>query len=278
MILHRISIGFLKSTNRILISSQKLKLSTKVENQSKTIEVLGKEYERDDWTNINANIKEKLNRKLLLTKYHPLNHLLNKIKYYFYKTYTQSGSSPMFSIYDNFSPIVDVNQNFDRFEEIYWSQLSKINPYLFDSLDYASLLTPKNHVSRSKKDCFYVNKDYVLRSHTTCHDSELIRSGLNAFLTFGDVYRRDEIDSKHYPVFHQCDGVRLYNRFDLFESTNSNGAILSNQTGSVHPHDRQIEYTLEASKKIEAELKSCLTGLAEFIFGGCIMLFSFHYF
>lgn len=119
MILHRISIGFLKSTNRILISSQKLKLSTKVENQSKTIEVLGKEYERDDWTNINANIKEKLNRKLLLTKYHPLNHLLNKIKYYFYKTYTQSGSSPMFSIYDNFSPIVDVNQNFDRFEEIY---------------------------------------------------------------------------------------------------------------------------------------------------------------
>lgn len=135
MILHRISIGFLKPTNRILISSQKLKLSTKVENQSKTIEVLGKEYERDDWTNINANIKEKLNRKLLLTKYHPLNHLLNKIKYYFYKTYTQSGSSPMFSIYDNFSPIVDVNQNFDRFEEIYrfidQKYLTYITLYLF---------------------------------------------------------------------------------------------------------------------------------------------------
>lgn len=26
----------------------------------------------------------------------------------------------------------------------------------------------------------------------------------------GDVYRRDEIDASHYPVFHQCEGVRLF--------------------------------------------------------------------
>lgn len=80
-----------------------------------------------------------------------------------------------------------------------------------------SLLTPKDHVSRSKKDCFYVNKDYLLRSHTTVHDVELIKSGLNSFLTFGDVYRRDEIDAKHYPVFHQCDGVRIFTKDEVFE-------------------------------------------------------------
>jgi phenylalanyl-tRNA synthetase alpha subunit len=80
----------------------------------------------------------------------------------------------------------------------------------------SSLQTPKDHVSRSKKDCFYVNKNYLLRAHTTAHDNELIRSGLNAFLTFGDVYRRDEIDSKHYPVFHQCDAVRLFNRNQVY--------------------------------------------------------------
>ncbi len=54
----------------------------------------------------------------------------------------------------------------------------------------------------------------MLRAHTTAHSSEMIRSGLDAFLTFGDVYRRDEIDSKHYPVFHQCDGVRLFTETD----------------------------------------------------------------
>ncbi|CAN0512454.1 unnamed protein product, partial [Ectocarpus sp. 8 AP-2014] len=29
------------------------------------------------------------------------------------------------------------------------------------------------------------------------------------FLVCGDVYRRDEVDSTHYPVFHQMEGVRI---------------------------------------------------------------------
>ena len=36
--------------------------------------------------------------------------------------------------------------------------------------------------------------------------------GLDNFIVFGDVYRRDEIDSSHYPVFHQAEGVRLFPR------------------------------------------------------------------
>lgn len=98
----------------------------------------------------------------------------------------------------------------------------------------------------------------------------MIRAGLNAFLTFGDVYRRDEIDAKHYPVFHQCDGVRLYNRFDLSNTSpqQTNVDIFSGETNRLDPH-RQLVYTLDASKMVEAELKNCLTGLAEFVFGGC---------
>merc|ERR1712048_561586 len=33
---------------------------------------------------------------------------------------------------------------------------------------------------------------------------------VKSFLCAGDVYRRDEIDASHYPVFHQCEGVRLF--------------------------------------------------------------------
>ena len=33
--------------------------------------------------------------------------------------------------------------------------------------------------------------------------AELISMGLDNFLVVGDVYRRDAIDSSHYPVFHQ---------------------------------------------------------------------------
>ena len=39
--------------------------------------------------------------------------------------------------------------------------------------------------------------------------------GLDNFLVVGDVYRRDEIDSTHYPVFHQIEGVRLVGESQL---------------------------------------------------------------
>ena len=37
----------------------------------------------------------------------------------------------------------------------------------------------------------------------------MIEMGFDNFLLVGDVYRRDDIDSSHYPVFHQVEGVRI---------------------------------------------------------------------
>ena len=41
--------------------------------------------------------------------------------------------------------------------------------------------------------------------------------GLDNFLVVGDVYRRDSVDSSHYPVFHQIEGVRLYEAHNFFD-------------------------------------------------------------
>ena len=60
-----------------------------------------------------------------------------------------------------------------------------------------------------------MNKDHILRGHTSAHQEELISSGLDNFIVVGDVYRRDEIDSSHFPVFHQAEGVRLYGRHQV---------------------------------------------------------------
>ena len=46
--------------------------------------------------------------------------------------------------------------------------------------------------------------------------------GLDNFLVVGDVYRRDEIDSTHYPVFHQIEGVRLVSENDLTKLSGNN--------------------------------------------------------
>ncbi|ONK67422.1 uncharacterized protein A4U43_C06F20090 [Asparagus officinalis] len=70
-----------------------------------------------------------------------------------------------------------------------------------------------NFGGKSYNDTYYVDSQHVLRCHTSAHQAELLRKGHTHFLVTGDVYRRDSIDSTHYPVFHQvrwkCAGLTL---------------------------------------------------------------------
>ena len=34
-----------------------------------------------------------------------------------------------------------------------------------------------------------------------------LNRGIDSFIVAGQVFRRDEIDSSHYPIFHQLEGV-----------------------------------------------------------------------
>lgn len=101
-----------------------------------------------------------------------------------------------------------------------------------------------DHVSRSVSDTYYYDENTVLRTHTTAHQVQLLNEGHTAFLVSGDVYRRDEVDATHYPVFHQLDGVKVFKRGD--------------EEGSGHA-------TLE--KYVEHELKKDLEGVVKNIFG-----------
>ena len=78
------------------------------------------------------------------------------------------------------------------------------------------MLIGKDHPSRKPSDCYYLNKDFILRGHTSAHQEELIASGLDSFVVMGDVYRRDEIDASHFPVFHQAEGVRLFTKHQVY--------------------------------------------------------------
>lgn len=147
-----------------------------------TIQVNDKQFVADDYTNVTPKILSYLNRNLHLQKSNPLSLVRQRIVNYFYSSFTLRGN-PEFSVYDNLSPIVTTKQNFD------------------------DLLIPLDHVSRAKSDCYYINRGTLLRAHMTAHQSELLKSGLDSFLMIGDVYRRDEIDSTHFPVFHQ---VRIF--------------------------------------------------------------------
>lgn len=205
------------------------------------IEILKQKFITDEWTNISPKIIEKLGKNLHTVKNHPLNHVRQRITNYFH-SYKKNGN-PIFSIFDNISPVVNVKQNFD------------------------TLLTPKNHPSRSKNDCYYINHEMLFRAHTTAHSPELVAMGLDNFLVCGDVYRRDEIDATHYPVFHQMDGVGVRTREEVFKNVNDNEMLkLFDHTGR-ESDEKQAIHTLEAVKIMEHELKSYLVGLAQTLFG-----------
>lgn len=77
---------------------------------------------------------------------------------------------------------------------------------------FDDLRVPPEHPSRRPSDTYYVSKDMVLRTHTSAHQCQFMRQypAVTSFLCAGDVFRRDEIDASHYPAFHQCEGVRLF--------------------------------------------------------------------
>src|SRR3989338_3354788 len=78
---------------------------------------------------------------------------------------------------------------------------------------------PKDHPARSKSDSYFIDDAHVLRTHTTVMwyywlKEERVREKIAAgeavgALSFGKVYRKDEIDRKHMNVFHQIDGWYL---------------------------------------------------------------------
>ncbi|CAI0604413.1 unnamed protein product [Linum tenue] len=174
---------------------------------------------RDDPTNnVPDSIFSKLGMQLHKRNQHPIGILKNAIYEYFDASY-----STKFDKFDDLCPLVSVKQNFD------------------------DVLVPADHISRSYNDTYYVDSGTVLRCHTSAHQAELLRDGHTHFLVTGDVYRRDSIDSTHYPVFHQMEGFRVFSPKE-WEASGLDGT----------------SYAAE-------DLKKCLEGLARHLFGAVEM-------
>lgn len=78
---------------------------------------------------------------------------------------------------------------------------------------------PPDHPARSKSDTYYIDNNYVLRTHDTVFwyyylnyppIKEKIKNEQSfGAICFGKVYRKDEIDRNHMNVFHQMGGLYL---------------------------------------------------------------------
>lgn len=91
--------------------------------------------------------------------------------------------------------------------------------------NFDGLNIPEDHPARSSADTFYFEKhpELLLRTHTSPVQvrvlnrlaPELEKRGGIRFLAPGRVYRKDEIDPTHSPMFHQVEGMLVGHNIGL---------------------------------------------------------------
>ncbi|MBQ8087218.1 MAG: phenylalanine--tRNA ligase subunit alpha [Clostridia bacterium] len=79
----------------------------------------------------------------------------------------------------------------------------------YDHYNFELLNIPKNHPARDAQDTFYVDDNIVLRTHTSPVQARIMttRKPPIRVISPGRVYRADEADATHSPVFHQMEGL-----------------------------------------------------------------------
>lgn len=74
--------------------------------------------------------------------------------------------------------------------------------YVFDDLN-----SPEDHPARSTSDTFYINDKVLLRPHTSSMQIRVMNEGKLPIkmVSAGRVFRNDEVDATHSPMFHQLE-------------------------------------------------------------------------
>ena len=125
---------------------------------------------------------------------------------------------PGYKTHNNLFPTVTTGQNFD------------------------SLGFPLDHVGRNRTDTYYINKETVLRTHTSAHQADTFRNNESeGYLISADVYRRDAIDRSHYPVFHQMEGARTWDRQQAGREGKAVAQVIWEDVAKLPKHDIAVE-------------------------------------
>lgn len=79
----------------------------------------------------------------------------------------------------------------------------------YDYYNFEALNIPKSHPARDTQDTFYFSPEMLLRTQTSSVQIRTMekRKPPIKILAPGRVYRIDEIDATHSPVFHQIEGL-----------------------------------------------------------------------
>jgi phenylalanyl-tRNA synthetase alpha chain len=95
--------------------------------------------------------------------------------------------------------------------------------------NFTALNVPENHPCRDNHQSFFLNNEYLLRTHTSNCQTYVIESKDNNYKSFsiGRVYRRD-LDATHTPMFHQIEGLVVNDKANLRQMFHTLKTFLAN--------------------------------------------------
>lgn len=78
-----------------------------------------------------------------------------------------------------------------------------------DYYNFQALNVPEDHPARDMQDTFYITDNLLLRTQTSAAQARTMeeRKPPIRIICPGRVYRADEVDATHSPVFHQIEGL-----------------------------------------------------------------------
>ena len=79
----------------------------------------------------------------------------------------------------------------------------------FDYYNFEALNIPANHPAKDEQDTFYIGNDILLRTQTSSVQIRIMENGQLPVRMIAPVrvFRADEVDATHSPVFHQIEGL-----------------------------------------------------------------------
>ncbi len=82
--------------------------------------------------------------------------------------------------------------------------------------NFDALNIPKYHPARQSQDTFYIKdfQDTLLRTQTSCVQIRAMQKNALplSMISIGKVYRNDQLDATHSPMFHQIEGLVVDNK------------------------------------------------------------------
>ncbi len=151
---------------------------------------------------VRAEIEEKISSKLAIVKKAAVNERLKNESLDVTmpaKTTVKGGLHPLNSVLED---MIDIFQSMG-FDVVDGPEVET------DYYNFEALNVPADHPARDMQDTFYLSENLLLRTQTSATQIRTMenRTPPIKMICPGRVYRADEVDATHSPVFHQIEGL-----------------------------------------------------------------------